>query len=154
MVTSALAGPLHESSVHIHYIWLKSGRFVQRTSFGTPVSVYHAVFCGRHTQWVLLSVPAAKNRVRNAHAGPKRRLSHAPTAVRGTAAGTRRSPVGTLNMGTWAGTGEALAWYIASDVPSTSPSQGSNSGAHRESCSTHTYAFKRSCADDSSATRQ
>ena len=67
-----------------------------------------------------------------------------PTAVRGTAAGTRRSPVGTLNMGTWAGTGEALAWYIASDVPSTSPSQGSNSGAHRESYSTHTYAFKRS----------
>ena len=53
-----------------------------------------------------------------------------PTAVCGTAAGTRRSPVGTLNMGTWAGTGEALAWYIASDVPSTSPSQGSNSGGH------------------------
>ena len=57
----------------------------------------------------------------------------------------RRSTVGTLNMGTWAGTGEALAWDIASDVPSTSPSHGSNSGAHRESYSTHTYAFKRSC---------
>ena len=55
------------------------------------------------------------------------------TTVGGTADGTRRSTVGTLNMGTWAGTGEALAWYIASDVPSTSPSQGSNSGAHRES---------------------
>ena len=81
----------------------------------------------------------------SAHGGTQRRLLHAPTAVRGTAAGTRRSPVGTLNMGTWAGTGEALAWYIASDVPSTSPSQGSNSGAHRESYSTHTYAFKRSC---------
>ena len=71
------------------------------------------------------------------------RLSHAPTAVRGTADGTRRSTVGTLNMGTWAGTGEALAWDIASDVPSTSPSHGSNSGAHGESYSTHTYAFKR-----------
>ena len=69
--------------------------------------------------------------------------------LRHTADGTRRSTVGTLNMGTWAGTGEALAWDIASDVPSTSPSQGSNSGAHRESHSTHTYAFKRSCADDS-----
>ena len=72
-----------------------------------------------------------------------------PTAVGGTADGTRRSTVGTLNMGTWAGTGEALAWYITSDVPSTSPSQGSNSGAHRESYSTHTYAFQRSCPDDS-----
>ena len=69
------------------------------------------------------------------------RRSHAPTTVCGTADGTRRSTVGTLNMGTWAGTGEALAWDIASDVPSTSPSHGSNSGAHGESCSTHTYAF-------------
>ena len=41
-------------------------------------------------------------------------------------------------MGTWAGTGEALAWDIASDVPSTSPSQGSNSGAHRESYRSNT----------------
>ena len=41
--------------------------------------------------------------------------------------------VGTLNIGAWADIGEALAWYIASDAPSTSPSQGSNSGAHRES---------------------
>ena len=32
-------------------------------------------------------------------------------------------------MGTWAGTGEALAWVIASDVLFTSPSHGSNSGA-------------------------
>ena len=74
------------------------------------------------------------------------RQSHAPTTVCGTADGTRRSTVGTLNMGTWAGTGEALAWDIASDVPSTSPSHGSNSGAHGESYSTHTYAFKHSCA--------
>ena len=81
----------------------------------------NAVFCGGGTQWVMLSAAAAKIRVKNAHAGPKRRLSHAPTAVRGTAAGTLRSTVGTLNMGTWAGTGEALAWDIASDVPSTSP---------------------------------
>ena len=51
-------------------------------------------------------------------------------------------------MGSWAGTGEALAWDIASDVPSTSPSHGSNSGAHGESYSTHTYAFQRSCTYD------
>ena len=69
----------------------------------------------------------------------------APTLTPQSAAnGTRRSTVGTLNMGTWAGTGEALAWDIASDVPSTSPSHGSNSGAQEESYSTHTYAFKRS----------
>ena len=42
-----------------------------------------------------------------------------------------------------------MAWDIASDVPSTSPSHGSNSGAHGESCSTHTYAFKHSCTYDS-----
>ena len=65
------------------------------------------------------------------------------TAVCGTAAGTRRSTVGTLNMGTWDGTGEALAWDIASDVPSTSPSHGSNSGAQGGSYSTHTYCTVR-----------
>ena len=47
--------------------------------------------------------------------------------LRHPADGTRRSTVGTLTMGTWAGTGEALAWDIASDVPSTSPSHESNS---------------------------
>ena len=43
--------------------------------------------------------------------------SHAPTIVGGTADGTRRSTVGTLNMpymGTRAGTGKALAWDITS----------------------------------------
>ena len=75
---------------------------------------------------------------------PKGTLQHAPTTVCGTAAGTRRSPVGTLNMGTWAVTGEALAWDIASDVPSTSPSHGNNSGAQGESYSTRAYAFKQS----------
>ena len=77
------------------------------------------------------------------------RYFHAPTTICGTADGTRRSTVGTLNMDTWAGTGEALAWDIASDVPSTSPRQGINSGAHRKSYSMHTYAFKRSCTHDS-----
>ena len=50
---------------------------------------------------------------------PKGTLQHAPTTVGSTADGTRQSTVGTLNMGTWAGTGEALAWDIASDVLST-----------------------------------
>ena len=77
------------------------------------------------------------------------RVLRRATTVRGTADGSRRSTVGTLTMGTWAGTGESLAWYIASDVPSTSPSQRSNSGAHRETYSTHTYAFQRSCPHDS-----
>ena len=66
-----------------------------------------------------------------------------------TADGTRRSTVGTLNMGTWAGTGEALALDIASDVPSTFPGHRTNSGVHGEAYSTHTYAFQRSCTYDS-----
>ena len=72
--------------------------------------------------------------------------SLAPTTVGGTADGTRQSTVHTLNMGTWAGTGKALplALVIANDVPSTSPSHGSNSGAQEESYSTRTYAFKQS----------
>ena len=78
---------------------------------------------------------------------PKGTLQHAPTTVGGTADGTRRSTVGTLTMGTWAGTGEALAWDIASDAPSTSPGHRTNSGAHGEAYSMHTYAFKLSCID-------
>ena len=105
------------------------------------MSVAHAVCCGGRTQWVVVSAAAATNRAGNAHGGPKRDVRHAPTTVRGTAAGTRRSTVGTLNMGTWAGTGEALAWDIASDVPSTSPSHGSNSRAHGEPYSKHTHAY-------------
>ena len=61
-----------------------------------------------------------------------------PTTVCGTAAGTRRSTGDTLNMGASAGTGEALAWVIARDVPSTSPNHGYTSGAHGEPWSTHT----------------
>ena len=47
-------------------------------------------------------------------------------------------------MGAGAGTGEALPWAIASDVPSTSPGHRTNSGAHGEAYSMHTYAFKHS----------
>ena len=61
------------------------------------------------------------------------RTNCVPTTVGGTADSTRGSTVGTLNMGIWAGTGEALAWLIVGDVPFTSPSHGSNSGAHGES---------------------
>ena len=83
----------------------------------------------------MLSAGIAQERVvmaRSQMPGAAGRRSHAPTTVRGTADGTRRRTVGTLNMGIWAGTGEALAWHIASDVPSTSPSHESNSGAHEE----------------------
>ena len=52
-------------------------------------------------------------------------------------------------MGAGAGTGEALPWAIASDVPSTSPGHRTNSGAHGEAYSMHTYAFKHSCNYDS-----
>ena len=56
-------------------------------------------------------------------------------------------------MGTWAGTGGALACGIVSDVHSTSPSHGSNSGAHGEPYSKHTHTlvatFKHSCTHDS-----
>ena len=61
----------------------------------------------------------------------------------------RRSTADTLNMGAGAGTGEALAWAIASDVPSTSPGHRTNSGALGEAYSMHTYAFKQSCVNDS-----
>ena len=72
--------------------------------------VPHAVFCGGGTQWVVLSATTAKKRVGNAHVGPKRRLPHAPTAIGGTADGTRRSTGDTQNVGaSAAGTGEALA---------------------------------------------
>ena len=50
-----------------------------------------------------------KNRVGNAHAGPKRRLPHATTAIGGTADGTRRSTGDTQNVGESAGPGETLA---------------------------------------------
>ena len=81
------------------------------------------------------------------------RRSHAPTTVGGTADGTRRSTAGTLNIGTWAGTSDQTPWPrtlpVMSSLPPLRPSQGSNSGAHRESYSTHTYAFQRSCNNDS-----
>ena len=69
---------------------------------------------------------------------PKVEHCHRSTTFGGTADGSRRSTGDTLNMGASAGTGEALAWAIASDVPSTSPSHGTNSGAHGEPYSTHT----------------
>ena len=52
----------------------------------------------------------AKNRVENASGGTERRPTHALTIVGGTAVdtGTRRSTGDTLNMGSGAGTGEAL----------------------------------------------
>ena len=54
----------------------------------------------------------------------------APTGAAGGAPdSTRRSTVGTLNMDICAGTGNALPWVIARDVPCTFPSHGSNSGA-------------------------
>ena len=143
-----MAGPLHESYAHMHEIWLKSGRFertplpfANRLELCLQTSRRHSVGYGECSREVCTRI---SQRLTNG-----RGVRPCPTAVCGTAAGTRRSPVGTLNMGIWAGTGEALAWYIASDVPSTPPSQGSNSGAHRESCSTHTDAFKHSCNNDS-----
>ena len=57
---------------------------------------------------------------------------HRSTTVGGTADGSRWSTGDTLNMGASAGIGEALAWAIASDVPSTPPSHGYTSGAHGE----------------------
>ena len=76
--------------------------------------------------------------MRNAYGGPEIRRSAALTAVGDTADGTRRSTGDTPNMGSSAGTGEALAWVIASDAPSTSPDHGYTSGAHGEPWSTHT----------------
>ena len=65
--------------------------------------VPHAVFCDGRTQWVVLSAAAAKHRMENAHAAPKRRVPHAPTAIHaaigGIADGVRRSTVDTLERG-------------------------------------------------------
>ena len=44
-------------------------------------------------------------------------------------------------MGSGAGTGQALAWAIASDVPSTSPGHRTSSGALGETYSMHTYVL-------------
>lgn len=67
--------------------------------------------------------------------GPSRRSSRRkliPTAVGGAPDGTRRSTVGTLNMGICAVTANYLPWVVARDVPCTSLSHGSNSGSHGE----------------------
>ena len=71
--------------------------------------VYHAVFCGGRTHWVVVSAAAAQNRMRDRYCGPKRCLLHAPTAVGGTADGTDQSTGDTENMAESAGTGETLA---------------------------------------------
>ena len=65
--------------------------------------VPRAVFCDGGTQWVF---------------GMLRQR------IDGTADGARRSTGDTHYMGASAGTGEALAWAIARDVPSSSPGHG------------------------------
>ena len=111
----------------MHDIWLKSGRFertplpfANRLELCLQASRRHSVGYGECRRDVCTRI---SQRLANG-----RGVRPCPTAVCGTAAGTRRSPVGTLNMGTWARTGEALAWYIASDVPSTSPAKGATVG--------------------------
>ena len=69
---------------------------------------------------------------------PKVEHCHRLTTVGGTADGSRRSTGDTMYMSSSAGTGEVLAWAIASDVPSTSPNHGYTSGAHGEPWSMHT----------------
>ena len=54
---------------------------------------------GALSGWVVLSAPAAKNRMRNRQRGPKRRVPHAPTAIGGIADGVRRSTADTLERG-------------------------------------------------------
>ena len=65
----------------------------------------------RRTQWDVGSAPIEFYRVDIARSccGVWSAPKSAPTTVCGTVDGTRRSTVGTLNMGTRAGTGEALA---------------------------------------------
>ena len=61
------------------------------------------------------------NRTGNARAVPKRVFGMLRQRIDGTADGARRSTGDTHYMGASAGTGEALAWAIARDVPSSSP---------------------------------
>ena len=57
-------------------------------------------------------------------AAPKRVFCMLRQRIDGTADGARRSTGDTHYMGASAGTGEALAWAIARDVPSNSPGHG------------------------------
>ena len=74
--TAIQSGVLHESSAHMHYIWLKSGRFVQRTSFRPAMSVSHAVFCGGGTQWVTTSISCSDGRLRHRRRHPSEHRRH------------------------------------------------------------------------------
>ena len=101
-------GALHESLAHMHYIWLKSAvssdrplPFANRLELCLQTSRRHSVGYGECRREVCTHI---SQRLANC-----RDRSHAPTAVRGTADGTRRSTGDTLNMGASAGTGEALA---------------------------------------------
>ena len=49
-----LKSPFDADNFHLHHLLLKmveNGRFVRQTSFGTPMSVSHAVFCVKRSQW-------------------------------------------------------------------------------------------------------
>ena len=61
--------------------------------------VFQAGFCDGGTQRVALSAADAKHSAGNAHAAPKRRVPHAPTAIGGIADGVRRSTADTLERG-------------------------------------------------------
>ena len=59
-------------------------RSMQKTSLGTPFSVFHAGFCGCRTHNIQLSVAAAKNRARKAFWGPENVLRMLATTVSST----------------------------------------------------------------------
>ena len=93
---------LHESFAHMCYEWFKSTVLSDDVPFRTITRVAHAVLCVKRTQHYLLTECASRRR--NAFETRvmvrKGTSSLAPTTVGGTADGTRRSTVGTLNMGT------------------------------------------------------
>ena len=73
----------------------------------------HALPSNPGNQWVVVIAGIAQERIAMGY-GPLPFSNGGgvlcrPTTVGGTADGTRRSTVGILNMGTWAGTGGPLA---------------------------------------------
>ena len=74
---------------HLLYKWLNYYVRMSKNVVWDPNERFplgDSVFCVGRTQWVVLSAAATQNRVKNAHAGPKRRFRQAPTAVGGTSA--------------------------------------------------------------------
>ena len=66
-VTNDYSEMIHKEMVELvlnYYVRMWYVRMcTAKTSFGTPMSVYHSVFCVGRTQWVVLGAAATQNRM-------------------------------------------------------------------------------------------